>query len=196
VWLRLARTTTINMAENTSDNDWISRRWQGEGTVVANGPESRERRLPALSGEGGDPLMPTAGRHCAQCRQLDFLPAVCDCCTKTFCTECLPYDKHSCPMAQQKNKLAAVCPLCDIVVTTTPGQSADDAVERHISNGCKPAARKKSKHQCSFGKCKKSELIPCICKGCQHNFCLAHRATVRPSEPCPGCSSIFVAGGL
>lgn len=170
------------MADSPRDNDWISRRWQGEGRVVnpnqQNPPAAAGRALPRPSGEGGDALIPGLGIHCAQCRTLDFLPSACDCCEKTFCSQCMGYEAHSCPAAHTRQRLAAVCPICDVVVPTTGGVAADVAVERHIAGGCKPLERTTSydDRACKYGKCKRRELVKCVCRDCNQNFCFKHRA--------------------
>lgn len=170
---------------DSGDSDWISRRWQGEGRVVNRDLERAMQRQQQKqqtrlrpSGEGGDALMPDVGLHCAKCRRLDFLPAACDCCAATFCGDCIAYDEHDCPARYTKSRVAAVCPLCNEVVPTTGGVPADVAVEKHIAGGCRPMQRTSSydDRACSYGKCKRRELVKCVCKQCNQNFCFKHRA--------------------
>merc|ERR1712107_726566 len=49
-------------------------------------------------------------------------------------------------------------------------------VSNHIENNCQ--VRRKEKvfsNRCNKPKCKKKELVPCICDICKLNFCLTHR---------------------
>lgn len=57
-----------------------------------------------------------------------------------------------------------------------PGEDANVKMEQHIAGGCaKPAKTAVFTHRCSYGKCKKKELVQCICKGCGLNHCIKHR---------------------
>lgn len=161
------------------DKDWISRRWQGEGRVVrrevapAPAPSGPNRvRDPA----DGDMMNPDLGHHCSKCRRLDFLPSRCDCCFDTFCAECSGYDAHDCPGQYKKNRTVPVCPLCQEAVPIQPGEDANAKMERHIAGGCaKPVKQAVFTHRCNYGKCKKKELVQCVCKGCGLNHCIKHR---------------------
>jgi hypothetical protein len=51
-------------------------------------------------------------------------------------------------------------------------------VSAHIEENCQ--SKKKEKvftNKCNKPKCKKKELVPCICDSCHLNFCLTHRHT-------------------
>jgi len=163
----------------TPDKDWISRRWQGEGRVV------RRETAPAPVSSGpnrvhdpadGDMMNPDLGHHCSKCRRLDFLPSRCDCCFATFCGECASYDAHDCPGKYKKNRTVPVCPLCQEAVPCRPGEDPNQKMEEHIASGCtKPMKAAVFTHRCNYGKCKKKELVQCICKGCGLNHCIKHR---------------------
>lgn len=163
----------------TPDKDWISRRWQGEGRVV------RREAAPAPAPSGpnrvrdpadGDMMNPDLGHHCSKCRRLDFLPSRCDCCFATFCGTCASYDAHDCTGKHKKNRTVPVCPLCQEVVPCQPGEDPNKKMEAHIAAGCaKPVQTAVFTHRCSYGKCKKKEMVQCICKGCGLNHCIKHR---------------------
>jgi len=104
------------------------------------------------------------------------LPSRCDCCFATFCGECSSYDAHSCPGQYKTNRTVPVCPLCQEAVPVKPGEDANAKMEQHIAGGCaKPTKTAVFTHRCSYGKCKKKELVQCICKGCGLNHCIKHR---------------------
>jgi hypothetical protein len=58
-------------------------------------------------------------------------------------------------------------------VPSLKGQE-DRAVSQHIDQECKNQTKIYT-NSCSFGKCKKRELIPFNCSTCKKNFCLKHR---------------------
>ena len=69
-----------------------------------------------------------------------------------------------------------VCPLCSQPVPVSRGAVPDLAVSQHIENNC--TTRNKGKvfnNACNKHKCKKKELVACICDSCKLNFCLTHR---------------------
>ncbi|XP_053213754.1 LOW QUALITY PROTEIN: AN1-type zinc finger protein 2A-like [Panonychus citri] len=139
---------------------------------------------------------PDLGKNCSNpnCKQLDFLPVVCDSCNKVFCITHYPYESHSCPNSFQRDNQVPVCPLCNQPVPLRKGESPDIRVNSHIEDECQDgrAVRKRStiyKNRCSFEKCKKKELIPITCDVCRKNFCLKHRnpldhkCTTRENKP-------------
>eukprot|EP00037_Helgoeca_nana_P029918 m.364072 g.364072 ORF g.364072 m.364072 type:complete len:284 (+) comp28075_c1_seq4:271-1122(+) len=119
------------------------------------------------------------GKHCAQpdCNALDFLPYICYGCRATFCADHHKYDKHACSSPGAVSREVPRCPLCQTEVALKPGQSLDQAVNDHISAGCKKNSGKGKTYGNACGKkgCKKREAIPLVCKGCGRNFCLGHR---------------------
>eukprot|EP00882_Tetradesmus_deserticola_P032017 GHRQ01036222.1.p2 GENE.GHRQ01036222.1~~GHRQ01036222.1.p2 ORF type:complete len:104 (+),score=27.09 GHRQ01036222.1:83-394(+) len=54
------------------------------------------------------------GQHCAMpdCKQLDFLPFKCDCCSRTYCLSHRTYTAHSCIKAGAKTLDVLPCPIC------------------------------------------------------------------------------------
>jgi len=122
------------------------------------------------------------GSHCqeASCKQLDYLPMKCDACSHLYCKDHLLYDDHSCSGKYKKDIQVPVCPLCSAPVPIARGAVPDLAVSAHIDQGC--PEKKKARvytnqcHRIQHGKrCKKHELVACVCSACQTNFCLAHR---------------------
>jgi len=122
--------------------------------------------------------LPHLGKHCSEksCRQLDFLPMKCDACSEIFCKDHLQYDDHNCSSSYKKNIQVPVCPLCNQPIPVSRGSVPDMVVSDHIENNCQ--VRRKEKvfsNRCNKPKCKKKELVPCICDICKLNFCLTHR---------------------
>jgi len=120
------------------------------------------------------------GTHCSDsfCKQLDYLPMKCDACNELFCKDHLQYDDHSCKSLYKKNVQVPVCPLCNSPIPVPRGTVPDLAVSAHIEENCQ--SKKKEKvftNKCNKPKCKKKELVPCICDSCHLNFCLTHRHT-------------------
>lgn len=166
------------MEEEEHDNDWIARRWQGEGRVVRP-TDPRLRPAHEQSKRGADQERPDtdiqghAGKHCTQCRMLDFLPIKCSGCGLAFCASCSRQSEHHCTgAAAPPPRVIPVCPLCDAPVSCKPGQDPNSAVELHIRQGCKPVARPTL---CSHPRCKRKVQVPILCRDCGLNFCVKHR---------------------
>ena len=183
------------------DNDWQSRRWQGEGKVVrSSDPKLRPKH--ETNGSGGSPSVELSdtdsagnrGKHCAHCNQLDFLPMRCANCTLSFCVDCSSPTDHGCsgePM-MTLDRFIPECPLCLAVVPVLPGQDANRVVELHIRAGCpSPSGLAPSNHCCSHPKCKKREPVAIVCRGCGHNFCIKHRDPLKHR-----CGAVAAAASL
>jgi len=124
--------------------------------------------------------LPHMGQHCSDsfCKQLDYLPMKCDACSQLFCKDHLQYDDHKCTSLYKKNIQVPVCPLCNTPIPVARGAVPDLAVSAHIEENCQ--MKKKDKvftNKCNKPKCKKKELVACICDKCHLNFCLTHRHT-------------------
>merc|ERR1711887_81785 len=68
------------------------------------------------------------------------------------------------------------CVLSATLLPVPRGTVPDLAVSAHIEENCQ--SKKKEKvftNKCNKPKCKKKELVPCICDSCHLNFCLTHR---------------------
>lgn len=90
---------------------------------------------------------PQLGNHCewADCKQLDYLPIVCNMCQKTFCKDHSAYSNHSCA---SWNKGAH-------------------------SSSSEPSAL--ATYSCSLPGCAVSEMVESVCKRCGRNYCMGHR---------------------
>jgi len=118
------------------------------------------------------------GQHCAEqtCKQLDYLPSKCDACQLLFCQDHLPYDDHKCNSLYKKNVKVPVCPLCEAPIPVPRGTVPDLAVSAHIEENCRMKNKEKVfTNKCNKPKCKKKELVACVCSSCKLNFCLTHR---------------------
>lgn len=90
-----------------------------------------------------------------------------------FSSEHYSYIQHECPAANKRDNQVPVCPMCMKPVPSVKGQE-DRAVSEHIDQYCKTETKIYT-NSCSFGKCKKRELIPFNCSSCKQNYCLKHR---------------------
>jgi len=121
------------------------------------------------------------GQHCSDsfCKQLDYLPMKCDACNQLFCKDHIQYDDHGCKSLYKQNIQVPVCPLCQTPIPVPRGTVPDLAVSAHIEENCQRKEKEKIfANKCNKPKCKKKELVPCICNTCRLNFCLTHRHPV------------------
>lgn len=120
-----------------------------------------------------------AGSHCAvsTCNRLDFLPYPCDACKNIYCESHRGYASHECSEGYTRDRIVPACPICNKLVPPKPGQTADQAMNQHINDGCASVNQKGKtyKNRCSHLKCKKRELVEMHCKTCRLNFCMNHR---------------------
>ncbi|XP_075465686.1 AN1-type zinc finger protein 2B isoform X2 [Ascaphus truei] len=96
---------------------------------------------------------PDLGKHCFEptCKQLDFLPLKCDACEQIFCKDHVTYEQHKCSSAYKKDVQVPVCPLCNIPIPVTRGQTPDIVVGEHIDRDCKSdPAQQKRKNECPW----------------------------------------------
>ncbi|XP_058055431.1 AN1-type zinc finger protein 2A [Anopheles bellator] len=123
--------------------------------------------------------LPHLGKHCSEqyCHKLDFLPMKCDACDAIFCSDHFSYKDHACPSAYKKDVQVPICPLCGEPVPTPRDVSPDVTVGAHIDQQCRSERKKIYTNRCSYGTCKKKELIPVNCTVCRLNYCLKHRHT-------------------
>ncbi|XP_062513604.1 AN1-type zinc finger protein 2A-like isoform X2 [Corticium candelabrum] len=135
---------------------------------------------------------PELGSQCAvqTCRQLDFLPNVCDTCHGVFCHEHSRYEDHQCGEAYLKDVRVPICPLCDKPVPVRRGEDPNIKVNEHISQDCHSEKAGKISSRCSFPGCKGKELVPIKCAECNRTYCLRHRFTMDHN-----CTGPTVAAG-
>jgi len=116
------------------------------------------------------------GKHCEWegCKQLDFLPFVCQACKKTFCLEHRESTSHRCTFFVSKE--IPQCPICSQIVHIKEGEDPNRKVDEHIAQGCPKELDNNQKYfRCSFARCKGTEVVPMICDKCKLNFCVPHR---------------------
>uniref|UniRef100_A0A914HSJ3 AN1-type domain-containing protein n=1 Tax=Globodera rostochiensis TaxID=31243 RepID=A0A914HSJ3_GLORO len=132
---------------------------------------------------------PEAGKHCTvpECRQLDYLPIICDACSRILCKQHRTYDAHSCTEAYKKNMQFPLCPLCQQPVSIKRGEMPDLRVNEHIERDCRSdlARKKRFAPKCGMTNCLKRELVPMMCRDCGVHFCLSHR-----HQPDHNCSKL------
>merc|ERR1711998_91100 len=183
--------TTTQHTMESSDNDWINRRWQGEGEVTLREQpkvvdHEKLKRLAQM--RDAKDLDGNAGRHCQHegCNCFDYLPTECSGCGKYCCGAHADCEAHGCErQAIVGDKRATTCMLCNqaIHVDASKGESADLAMDRHIESGCKShLAEKVREHRINMNRCckkgcKESPLVPFKCGDCGKNFCIKHRFT-------------------
>jgi len=118
---------------------------------------------------------PQLGKHCefTGCQQLDFLPFQCAC-NKIFCLEHRNITAHKC--TEIETAIIPQCPLCNQIIDIKKGEDPNRKVDEHINKGCPDEQHERTKsNQCTFGRCKNSEVIPILCNLCTKNFCVSHR---------------------
>ena len=109
------------------------------------------------------------GKHCSECRQLDFCPTQCDKCKKFFCSQHYSLSNHNCIEIKEKK---VKCPLCKKLFTLHKDEDPNIKINNHITNSCRITHPSKL---CSKKKCKKKCLESVKCFRCNKNFCLEHR---------------------
>lgn len=87
------------------------------------------------------------GKHCDYCRQLDFLPFVCDACKQVFCASHRTQLEHHCPVAVTKEFTASPSssPGKGLVAALFPDRSQDKArLEKSLNAPKKPVTIKET----------------------------------------------------
>ena len=180
------------------DNDWQSRRFNGEGALTnANGAERKtaealQRKQSKRATKDHD-LIGNRGAHCSTCRQFDFLPARCGGCKATFCGECVtPGEGHECAATKAADRKQLWCDSCDKPVRCLPTDDPSAQMAKHLaSGGCGNAAKKPS---CCYKGCKQKLLgLELRCGDCGDIVCATHRF---PSDhACQGKAKRGAGGG-
>ena len=77
----------------------------------------------------------TYGSHCAlpDCKQLDFLPFVCEFCKKTYCKV---HRTHGCKQESEAENKAIVCPVCQKTVKYVSTHTPDETFDIHYATEC------------------------------------------------------------
>jgi len=179
------------MQNHSTDGDWISRRWQGEGEVKLVCPPVPidHDKLARIAGmRDAKDLDGNCGAHCQHdtCKAFDYLPTTCTSCGKKFCGAHAAPEAHGCDRrAILGDKKAPTCLLCHKPIHVEAGENVERAMDRHIESGCKSGLAEQVRKQrnamnrCQHGKgkkaCKECPLVRFECKDCGRSFCLKHR---------------------
>lgn len=126
---------------------------------------------------------PSTKHHACEMHHADFLPFVCDACTKVLCLEHRSYTAHACTKAAGRDHRVIACPICLQRVGVSADEDVNVTFERHMAtSGCDPAkrsqdGRRQAQQQCGAAKCR-TKLGPSNrfeCKSCSKVVCLSHR---------------------
>ncbi|KAJ9095610.1 hypothetical protein QFC21_005481 [Naganishia friedmannii] len=90
------------------------------------------------------------------------------------------------PPAHVLNRIAPICPMCNIPQSTNPGEDPNIVMNRHIQRECQGArtkrdeiralkARKDKGEVCWKKNCAKVLVVKIKCEQCTHQFCPTHR---------------------
>lgn len=133
----------------------------------------------------------SVGKHCVECRQLDFLPLKTSC-GVNVCHGCMPTHEHNCNTCKEskasQSRTLPTCPKCNhaiLLPPSTPSVTLDSIVSAHIESGCTKfladnkvlsKTKTKKKNRCAAKGCKESlSIISMTCDDCQSVFCPRHR---------------------
>lgn len=132
----------------------------------------------------------SVGVHCAECRQLDYLPFTTPCSQKV-CAGCKTQHLKDCKTCVELKASASrtlpTCPICDKAIklphtnsTTNPGDipAIDMLMSQHINSGCTMhvASPKPKANRCHAKGCKtKLSIVSITCNECGHKYCPKHR---------------------
>ncbi|GAA5853760.1 hypothetical protein JCM5353_006443 [Sporobolomyces roseus] len=139
-----------------------------------------------MTASGADQAFLEIGRHCSEqsCRQLDFLPFKCPCCSLPFCsTHWRPPTGHLCSSYDPSlydNRIPS-CPLCSLPIPLpTPQTDPNIPMDSHFSLSCPTlhphlAKPKKPSNECEVSKCKTKLIVKMECLECGGKYCTTHR---------------------
>lgn len=75
-----------------------------------------------------------------------YFPLQCQYCKQPYCSSHFPATTHSCPdmpPAHVLNRIAPICPMCNIPQSTNPGEDPNIVMNRHIQRECQGARTKR-----------------------------------------------------
>jgi AN1-like Zinc finger len=115
------------------------------------------------------------GKHCevSFCRQQDFLPFVCEGCSKSFCKDHRLHSDHDCK-GFNLGVQVFLCPICSKGIEIIDGEDLNISWERHSQlNQCQST----SLPSCKVPGCKKklTNINSIKCSQCHQLTCLSHR---------------------
>lgn len=132
------------------------------------------------------------GSHCSvpDCRQIDFLPFTCDCCSRVYCLQHRTYASHNCEKAGSQDTSTSVCPICAKAVKLKATDDPYAVFDRHAQTDCDPAnyAKVHQRPRCPSKGCREKlgTINTYTCKECSSQVCLKHRFP--DDHQCPGKS--------
>jgi len=166
------------------DGDWVARRHQGEGNVVAARDSWDQKPRGDFFPDRQDlNLQGDRGKRCELdgCGQLDFLPTQCHLCKKQFCQ--MHSNDHGCDRGDGRR--LPVCKVCNKAVMLKAGEDYDTAMSIHLDSKCKARLRvavdaaREAESRCDYGKgrkaCKDNFPVKLKCSKCLKQFCVKHR---------------------
>lgn len=123
------------------------------------------------------------GKHCVECKQLDFLPLECNRCKRHFCNE--HFSGHRCPVAgslqkPEEDKNVIICPICARGVERKPHVDPNVLIDEHCrSKECDPDnySRVHERKKCPGAGCrvKLTTVNSYECRHCGVSTCVKHR---------------------
>jgi len=141
------------------------------------------------------------GAHCAlpECRQRDFLPWKCDCCSQLYCLDHRSYVAHACLASGVKDHRAVLCPLCaQSIHFVEGGEDINKQFERHCATDCTPGLRAErvQKKRCPVPGCREKLTASnkSACSRCRVEHCLGHRHA--DSHSCKGVAGVVSSSFL
>lgn len=136
------------------------------------------------------------GSHCSvpDCRQIDFLPFKCDCCSRVYCLQHRTYASHTCEKAGSQETSTIVCPICAKAVKLNATDDPYAVFDRHTQTDCDPTnyAKVHQRPRCPVKGCREKlgAINTYTCKECSSQVCLKHRFP--DDHQCPGKSGQFL----
>ncbi|KAJ9115281.1 hypothetical protein QFC20_001148 [Naganishia adeliensis] len=124
------------------------------------------------------------GQRCAHdaCSLVDFLPLKCQYCRQPYCSTHFPASTHACPSmppAHTLNRIAPICPMCNIPQSTNPGEDPNIVMNRHIQHECQGARTRRDEIRELKARKEKGEV--CWKKNCTKVLVVNMKCDVTPS---------------
>ena len=78
------------------------------------------------------------GARCSftECKQHDFLPFKCECCSGTFCLDHRTSESHNCAIKPAGVSIV-ICPVCSKTIRINPGDERSVIYARHTQSECR-----------------------------------------------------------
>jgi len=133
------------------------------------------------------------GSHCsfAYCKQLDFLPFLCNGCGRLFCRIHRRPDDHKCSAASTAiAEETVICRRCRRCIRVPATMTPDEALEQHQAKDC-PGERVAS--VCAVSGCSAPVKVFTTCPSCNRVVCIKHRFP--DDHDCPAATKVKPTGG-